>query len=98
MVHLLLSQVRGQTERSFQPEVLRRSSDWLARITSQRYTLSVGPKGFAAYDTILQQSFSLDELSSGTKVQLLFAVRMAFLEMQEASSGYRFPEIGRAHV
>ncbi|MPM18367.1 hypothetical protein SDC9_64776 [bioreactor metagenome] len=91
MVHLLLSQVRGQTERSFQPEVLRRSSDWLARITSQRYTLSVGPKGFAAYDTILQQSFSLDELSSGTKVQLLFAVRMAFLEMQEASSGYRFP-------
>lgn len=91
MVHLLLSQVRTQTERSFRPEVLRRSSDWLARITSQRYTLSVGPKGFAAHDTVLQQSFSLDELSSGTKVQLLFAVRMAFLEMQEVSSGYRFP-------
>ncbi|NLK06031.1 MAG: hypothetical protein GX315_06665, partial [Spirochaetales bacterium] len=91
MVHLLLSQVRAQTETSFKPEVLMRSSDWLARITSQRYTLSVGPKGFAAHDTVLQQSFSLDELSSGTKVQLLFAVRMAFLEMQEASSGYRFP-------
>lgn len=91
MVHLLLSQVRTQTERSFRPEVLRRSSDWLARITAQHYTLSVGPKGFVAHDTVLQQSFSLDELSSGTKVQLLFAVRMAFLEMQEASSGYRFP-------
>jgi len=91
MVHLLLSKVQAQTERSFRPEVLKRSSDWLARITAQRYTLSVGPKGFAALDTKLQQSFSLDELSSGTKVQLLFAVRMAFLEMQEASSGYRFP-------
>ena len=62
MVHLLLSKVQAQTERSFRPEVLQRSSDWLGRITAQRYTLSVGPKGFAALDTKLQQSFSLDEI------------------------------------
>ncbi|NLZ94807.1 MAG: hypothetical protein GX921_03145 [Bacteroidales bacterium] len=44
---------------------------------------------FRARDTILNQGQPLDHLSSGTRIQLLIAVRLAFIESQE--SGVKIP-------
>ncbi|MGE4455198.1 MAG: ATP-binding protein, partial [Sphaerochaeta sp.] len=91
MVHLLYEQVKEQSERIYQPQVLSRASQWFKRITKNRYTLSVGDDGFLAQDTVMMRSYSLDELSSGSRIQLLFSLRMAFIELLESNEHYRFP-------
>lgn len=91
MVHLLYEQVKEQSERIYQPQVLSRASQWFKRITKNRYTLSVGDVGFLAQDTVMMRSYSLDELSSGSRIQLLFSLRMAFIELLESNEHYRFP-------
>jgi hypothetical protein len=57
-----------------------------SRITNGRYHLSVeesGTPGFRAYDTVYKNWLELSQLSTGTRIQLLLAVRLAFIEMQE---------------
>ena len=71
------------------PHVLKRARDLFAAITTDRYHLAVGDGGFVARDTVKERSFQLDELSSGTRVQLLLSVRMAFIEEHEL--GVRLP-------
>ena len=68
------------------PGILRRARDLFARITHGRYELHVhqgDPPEFRAFDTTRREGLALDELSSGTRLQLLLAVRVAFVEMQE---------------
>lgn len=91
MVFSLFEEVKQQTESTYVPQVIKRASDWLLRITANRFSLGMSQGTFTALDTTLDRSFSLSELSSGTRVQLLFAVRMAFLEMLESGSEYHFP-------
>lgn len=91
VIQLLTDRLSAEAERECQPEVLRGASDWLARITHARYALSVNASGFFAHDTIQGRTYTLDQLSSGTRVQVLFAVRMAFIEMQEQSTSISFP-------
>ncbi|MGH0053345.1 MAG: hypothetical protein ACQ5SW_08165 [Sphaerochaetaceae bacterium] len=91
MVYQLFEQVEEQMEHAYQPQVLQKASEWLKRITQNRYVLSVGDEGFLAKDAIAMRSYSLDQLSSGTRIQLLFAIRMAFLELLEGGGQYRFP-------
>lgn len=91
VVGLLAEKLSEQSQMACQPQVLVTASTWMKRITQGRYTLSVNDEGFFAHDTVQSGNFKLDELSSGTRVQLLFAVRMAFIESQELSNGFRFP-------
>jgi uncharacterized protein YhaN len=91
VVGLLADKLSQQDQMACQPQVLVKASTWMQRITQGRYTLSVNDEGFFAHDTIQSGNFKLEELSSGTRVQLLFAVRMAFIESQELSNGFRFP-------
>ena len=71
------------------PAVFTRADRFLGLFTRGGYTLDFDPRGpeFRALDTATGQGRSLDQLSSGTRVQLLMAVRMAFVEEQEQGPG-----------
>ncbi|NQT40339.1 MAG: hypothetical protein HQ581_22790 [Planctomycetes bacterium] len=68
------------------PAVLRRARELFAKITHGRYELHVdqgNPPEFRALETAGRVGLALEELSSGTRLQLLLAVRVAFVERQE---------------
>lgn len=82
---VLVNHVQEETIEASRPAVFQRANELLATITHGRYELDVanGEQTFRAYDTAKQRGFALDELSSGTRVQVLLAVRLAFVEEQE---------------
>ncbi len=74
-----------------QPAVLQRAGELFNQITHRRYQLDIGSGDnpqFLAIDTN-DRKFTIDELSSGTKVHLLLAVRLAFVEQYEG--GQKLP-------
>lgn len=73
------------------PPVVQRASRLLGEVTAHRYALGFDParRGFLARDAVLGRSFTLDEVSSGTRVQILLCVRVAFVEHHER--GARLP-------
>jgi energy-coupling factor transporter ATP-binding protein EcfA2 len=92
--NLLANYVMRQQRDVQQPGVLKRAVELFARITHGRYQLLVepgDPPGFRARDTSLGREQNLDELSSGTRLQLLLSVRVAFVEQQE--QGLQLPLI-----
>lgn len=91
MITVLAADLKEESEQIFQPQVLKRASEWLQDITNSRYTLSANDEGFFATDTIMAKNYKLHELSSGTRIQLLFSIRMAFIAMQEKSSEVSLP-------
>lgn len=82
---VLVDHVTEATMDSSRPAVFERARELLATITRGRYRLVLDETetSFRAYDEANQKGLSLDELSSGTRVQLLLAVRLAFVEHQE---------------
>jgi DNA repair exonuclease SbcCD ATPase subunit len=77
----LLEQVAAEHVRASQPAALSRASDWFRRFTHYQYELifeTDGTHRFAARETASDERRSLSELSSGTRMQLLLAVRVAF--------------------
>lgn len=78
----------GETSReSSRPKVFRRARELFAVITRGRYRLDLideyaSPR-FVAFDERHHVERQLHELSSGTRVQLLVAVRVAFVECVE---------------
>ena len=86
--------VRQQTRDRDRPRVFHRAREMFSRITYGRYRLDLadnpGPE-FRATDTTTGVGFGLHELSSATRVQLLMAVRMAFVE--EMEQGPKLPLI-----
>jgi uncharacterized protein YhaN len=78
--------VQRLTRDQHRPEVFRRAQSLFARITRGRYRLDFvdgEPPSFRAFDVNAGVGRSLDELSSATRVQLMLAVRVAFVESQE---------------
>ena len=66
------------------PKVFRRAQQNFLKITHGQYALEFDLKDrFGAVDKKQNRNLKLDELSSGTRVQLLFSVRMAFVQEQE---------------
>lgn len=79
-----LSQLERGAERS---QVFQRSAELFVEITHGRYKLLIDnadPPAFRAFDTDRQMGLALEELSSGTRLQLLLAARVAFVEQQES--------------
>lgn len=71
------------------PRVFHRARELFRLITRGRYRLDMqqgDDAAFRAYDTTTQRGHGLEELSSGTRLQLLLAVRLAFVETQEAGA------------
>jgi uncharacterized protein YhaN len=86
--------ITRQERESELPLILRRARQLFARITHGRYELNVqpgDPPEFLAKDTSGGGGLSLDALSSGTRLQLLLAARVAFVERQE--QGVKVPLI-----
>ena len=82
---VLADYVQEKTRHQGMPPVFERARSLFAEITRHRYELDLDPKtvSFRAIDRVENRGFALDALSSGTKVQLLLAVRVAFVESQE---------------
>lgn len=88
---VLVNHVQETTMESSRPDVFERAREILATITRGRYRLDFheNDASFRAYDEVKQKGLTLDELSSGTRVQVLLAVRIAFVEQQE--QGVKMP-------
>lgn len=88
----LVDHVRGVTRDAHLPQVFLRARALFREITRGRYRLdfSPGDRSFRATDTVTGVGHALDELSSATRVHLLMAVRIAFVEEQE-TAGVRLP-------
>lgn len=77
----LLDRVESEHVRASRPAVLRRAEDWFARFTRRQFELAMGAAGvgtFRARETATGEWRALSELSTGTRMQLLLAVRVAF--------------------
>jgi hypothetical protein len=85
----LLDQVQAEYEAESQPAVLRQASEWLVRFTRGRYELRLQDGGlsdqirFYGHDTVRKIDLSLEQLSGGTRMQLLLAARLAFAAAAE---------------
>lgn len=91
--HALVEHVEEATRDASRPAVFGRARSLLTRITGGRYTLTIDESSgeFRAIDEVRERGRALDELSSGTRLQLLLAVRLAFVEQQE--QGVRLPVV-----
>lgn len=88
----LMAAIQQETRDASMPIVFHRARELFSIITRGRYDLQFDegpPPAFAAQDTSTGALLHLDQLSSGTRVQLLMAIRLAFVENVEA--GPRLP-------
>lgn len=77
----LLERVESEHEQAVQPAALGRARDWFTRFTRHQFELVFGDDDdarFAARETASGEYRRLETLSSGTRTQLLLAVRVAF--------------------
>lgn len=95
--NLLLDQVEAEYELESRPAVFLLASEWLSKFTRGRYELKMGGATesespvFRAFDTVKNLGLAIDELSRGTRIQLLLAVRLAFAS--KAEHGTKLPFI-----
>jgi len=82
----LLEFVEAETVSSNQEPVFQRADVLLRRITDGQFELRLDDGAFRAYDTGEQRRVDLNNLSSGTRVQVLLAVRVAFVEHREQNT------------
>jgi len=89
---VLVEHVDRATRNQHRPEVFHRANALFTRITRGLYELRLAEgdvPAFLAYDSHRERLQPLEELSSATRLQLLLAVRIAFVEEQEG--GMRLP-------
>jgi uncharacterized protein YhaN len=83
---VLTDALKKQADDRDRPPVFRAASALFSRITKGRYELRLNntePPAFTAVDTAVGQRRKLNELSSGTRIQLLLSVRLAFIDSLE---------------
>ncbi len=86
--YLILDQLRQQAREHSQNSIFKRANELFNKITKGRYELRIeGDTSpvFRAYDTVIAQGQPLENLSTGTRIQLLLSVRLAFIEQQESA-------------
>ncbi|MCY3750832.1 MAG: hypothetical protein OXG54_05470 [Gammaproteobacteria bacterium] len=80
----LLNDVEQTFKSENEPEILSRSRALFQDITARAFDLELDPDGiFSARDLRQQAPREISELSSGTRMQLLLALRLAWTEAQE---------------
>ncbi|MFN0245021.1 MAG: hypothetical protein ACKVWV_19225 [Planctomycetota bacterium] len=91
----LLAEVEEEERHTTQSPVFHRAKVWFAKFTHFAYELQLGAgesgsePTFQAFETAAREVRSLDELSTGTRAQLLLAARIAFAI--EAERGAKLP-------
>ena len=90
--NLLLAAVREYYEREHQPQALREASGYLKRLTGGRYTRVWTPLGEQSLrvEDRAGHNLSVEVLSSGTREQLLLALRLALVS-SHARRGVELP-------
>lgn len=87
ITHALVAHVQRETRDVQRPAVFHRARSLFLRITRGRWRLHVDEHEsvahFRAEDTTTGEHHALATLSAGTRVQLLVAVRVAFVESEE---------------
>ncbi|MBN1159025.1 MAG: AAA family ATPase [Bacteroidales bacterium] len=84
----LLSEVKENYEREKQPAVIRNSAKYFNEITSGRYSrikISLGEKDITVFDS-RETAKKIDQLSRGTREQLLISLRLGFIEEYETKT------------
>ena len=84
--NVLAQHLASDQQEHEQLPVFRRAKELFVRVTNGRYQLVLdagSSPNFRALDTSAGVGRNLSELSSGTRLQLLLAVRIAFIERQE---------------
>lgn len=85
---LLLGDARPSLDDAAVPAVLEKARDRFKRFTHGGWQIDLDPAGgFRARDVAQDRERSLEELSDGTRAQLLLAARLASLECSEGSLG-----------
>ncbi len=80
----LLGDIESQFRSEHEPDLLRRAKTRFEQVTAHEFSLELhNTKHFAARDLKQGQLRNLEELSSGTRMQLLLALRLAWTEAQE---------------
>ncbi|PWH82252.1 AAA family ATPase [Brumimicrobium oceani] len=85
---LIIKELKKETQHKNRPEVFKRANEIFNRITLGRYELLLNERGdtqFRALDKSLNRGYNLSELSTGSRVQLLLAVRLAYVETVEST-------------
>lgn len=78
---LLLDKVEQSFRAAHEPEVLQRAGTLFREVTSNQFELELAEEGqFKARDTRQNRLLGLDALSTGTRMQLLLAVRLAWIQ------------------
>ncbi len=81
---LLLDQVEEAHTAEHQPEVLRNAGKLFREVTAHGFDIELaGDGGFRARDLTQNEMRGLDELSTGTRMQLLLAVRTAWVQTRQ---------------
>lgn len=82
--HCLLDGIAAEYRSEHEPAVLQDARERFARFTHHAWSLEVDPEhGFHAIERASDEQRGLTELSSGTRMQLLLAVRMAWARQIE---------------
>lgn len=84
---ILVELLQEESRDSRLPKVFHRARNIFSQITFGRYRLDLNENAaepaFHAIEQSTGEGYSLDQLSDGTRLQLLLAVRMAFVEEHE---------------
>jgi uncharacterized protein YhaN len=86
--HQLIEGLKHKTQEQNRPKVFKRANEIFNKITYGRYELRLrekDPPSFEAFDTVSRSWQKLSEISTGTRVQLLLSVRLAYVETIENS-------------
>ncbi len=96
LAQLFVAEVERAMEISVQDPVLIRAQRMFEEFTAHRHTLQLATGGangpdFQSHDHVLGRAVSLENLSSGTRTQLLLAARLAFAVDAAERAGVRPP-------
>ena len=83
---LLTDALKKEADERDRPAVFKAADSLFSRITHGRYRLRLRgsePPAFSAYETTESEERELNHLSTGTRIQLLLAVRLAFIDSLE---------------
>lgn len=88
LAHHVLQQVKSRYEQKKQPSIIRNSSHFFRRITADRYQrmqVSLEDGRLLVFDNN-DRAWRVDQLSRGTREQLLISIRLGFIEEYEKKS------------
>ncbi|QOC23120.1 AAA family ATPase [Wenzhouxiangella sp. AB-CW3] len=83
---LLVADVRATHQADNEPATLARAGRWFGQFTRHRYQLHFNGQRFEAYDTRADRQRTIPQLSTATRMQLLLALRLAWIEQAELDS------------